>query len=70
MDFAAVVLNFARHSDVAPCAVGAWRSVNDLQVRLGPEVFSKFLVYVANRTAELTAIETTYLTRAWPPRRP
>jgi ubiquinone/menaquinone biosynthesis C-methylase UbiE len=44
---------------------GAWRSVNDLQVQLGPDLFKKFLDYVAKRTAGLAAIETTYLTRAW-----
>jgi hypothetical protein len=49
--------------------LGAWRSVNDLQVQLGPELFAKFLDYVAKRTADLTAIETTYLTRAWVARR-
>ncbi len=44
---------------------GAWRSVNDLQVQLGPQLFKKFLDFVAARTAGLAAIETTYLTRAW-----
>jgi ubiquinone/menaquinone biosynthesis C-methylase UbiE len=44
---------------------GAWRSVNDLQVQLGPELFRKFLDFVEQRTAGLAAIETTYLTRAW-----
>ena len=32
--------------------LGAWRSVNDLQVQLGPELFEKFLVYVAKKIAE------------------
>ena len=45
--------------------LGAWRSVNDLQVQLGPELFQKFLDFVVQRTAKLPAIETTYLTRAW-----
>jgi ubiquinone/menaquinone biosynthesis C-methylase UbiE len=49
--------------------LGAWRSVNDLQVQLGPELFRKFLDYVAERTAGLNDIETTYLTRAWAARR-
>jgi SAM-dependent methyltransferase len=49
--------------------LGAWRSVNDLQVQLGPELFPKFLDYVSARTADLPAIETTYLTRAWAARR-
>lgn len=49
--------------------LGAWRSVNDLQVQLGPELFRTFLDYVSERTAGLTAIDTTYLTRAWAARR-
>jgi SAM-dependent methyltransferase len=50
--------------------LGAWRSVNDLQVQLGAELFARFLEFVARRTAGLAAIETTYLTRAWVARRP
>jgi ubiquinone/menaquinone biosynthesis C-methylase UbiE len=49
--------------------LGAWRSVNDLQVQLGPDLFQKFLKFVAERTTGLAAIETTYLTRAWAARR-
>jgi ubiquinone/menaquinone biosynthesis C-methylase UbiE len=49
--------------------IGAWRSVNDLQVQLGPDLFEKFLDYAENRTAGLAAIETTYVTRAWAARR-
>ena len=49
--------------------LGAWRSVNDLQVQLGPDLFGKFLRFVERKTAGLTAIETTYLTRAWAVRR-
>jgi ubiquinone/menaquinone biosynthesis C-methylase UbiE len=49
--------------------IGAWRSVNDLQVQLGPELFSKFLDLTEKRIAGLTTIETTYLTRAWAARR-
>ena len=45
--------------------IGAWRSVNDLQVQLGPGLFRQFLVSVERRTAGMTAIDTTYLTRAW-----
>ena len=48
---------------------GAWRSVNDLQVQLGPELFRQFLDFAEKRIAGLTAIETTYLTRAWVARR-
>jgi len=49
--------------------LGAWRSVNDLQVQLGPELFQEFLDFVEDRTAGQTTIETTYLTRAWAARR-
>jgi ubiquinone/menaquinone biosynthesis C-methylase UbiE len=49
--------------------IGAWRSVNDLQVQLGPELFGKFLDFTEKRIAGLTAIETTYVTRAWTARR-
>src|SRR6202167_3417700 len=49
--------------------MGAWRSVNDLQVQLGPELFRRFLDFTEKRIAGLTAIETTYVTRAWATRR-
>jgi hypothetical protein len=49
--------------------MGAWRSVNDLRVQLGPDLFDKFLKFVEHKTAQLGAIETTYLTRAWAARR-
>ncbi len=49
--------------------IGVWRSVNDLQVQLGPQLFAKFLEFTAQRIADLPAIETTYLTRAWVARR-
>jgi len=49
--------------------LGVWRSVNDLQVQLGREVFGQFLRYVERRVAALPTIETTYLTRAWSARR-
>jgi SAM-dependent methyltransferase len=49
--------------------IGAWRSVNDLQVQLGPELFTSFLRFVERRTEGISAIETTYLTRAWAARR-
>jgi len=49
--------------------IGAWRSVNDLRVQLGPDLFTRFLEFVERRTANLSGIETTYLTRAWAARR-
>ena len=49
--------------------LGAWRSVNDLRVQLGPDLFRQFLEFTEKRISGLTAIETTYLTRAWVARR-
>lgn len=49
--------------------LGAWRSVNDLRVQLGPEKFDAFLVFVEQRIKGLDIIEATYLTRAWSARR-
>ncbi len=49
--------------------LGAWRSVNDLRVQLGPEKFEAFLAFVEQRTNGLDMIEATYLTRAWTARR-
>jgi len=49
--------------------LGVWRSVNDLQVQLGPDLFAKFLEHVRQRTAALDSIETTYQTRMWAARR-
>jgi SAM-dependent methyltransferase len=49
--------------------LGAWRSVNDLRVQLGPEKFDAFLTFVDQRIAGLQVIEATYLTRAWSARR-
>lgn len=45
--------------------MGAWRSVNDLQVQLGAEKFAQFLRYVEDKIATTDTIEATYLTRAW-----
>jgi SAM-dependent methyltransferase len=49
--------------------MGAWRSVNDLRVQLGPELFAKFLELTEQRVAGYAQIETTYVTRAWVARR-
>jgi hypothetical protein len=49
--------------------IGAWRSVNDLQVQLGTELFRQFLDITEKRIAGLQSIETTYVTRAWAARR-
>lgn len=49
--------------------LGAWRSVNDLRVQLGPEKFAEFLKFVEHRIGGLRHLEATYLTRAWSARR-
>ena len=49
--------------------LGAWRSVNDLQVQLGPNLFAEFLRFIEHQTKGVSEIETTYLTRAWVARR-
>ncbi len=49
--------------------IGAWRSVNDLQVQLGPQLFRQFLDFVEKHVAGCEAIETIYWTRAWAARR-
>jgi ubiquinone/menaquinone biosynthesis C-methylase UbiE len=65
--FAEVLYFEGRHSlrQTPEQYIGAWRSVNDLQVQLGPELFLEFLNFAQKRTAGLTTIETTYVTRAW-----
>jgi ubiquinone/menaquinone biosynthesis C-methylase UbiE len=69
--FAEVLYLEGRHSVYQTPAqyIGAWRSVNDLQVQLGPKLFRKFLDFAEKRVEGLRAIETTYLTRAWAARR-
>jgi ubiquinone/menaquinone biosynthesis C-methylase UbiE len=69
--FTEVLYLEARHSrrQTREEYIGAWRSVNDLQVQLGPELFRQFLEFAGKRIAGLAAIETTYLTRAWVARR-
>lgn len=49
--------------------LGAWRSVNDLQVQLGFDKFNNFLDFVEKKISGLDVIETTYLTRAWSSRK-
>jgi SAM-dependent methyltransferase len=66
-----VVYLEARHATTQTVEqyLGAWRSVNDLRVQLGPDLFNRFLQFVEHKTAGLAEIETTYLTRAWAARR-
>src|ERR1700685_2124352 len=66
-----VVYLEARHSATQTAAqyLGAWRSVNDLRVQFGPDLFDQFLDFVERKTAGLAEIKTIYLTRAWAARR-
>lgn len=70
-EFTDVLYMEGRHSErqTPEQYIGAWRSVNDLQVQLGPELFRRFLDLTRRRIAGLAFIETTYLTRAWLARR-
>ena len=45
--------------------IGAWLSVNDLQVKFGEDGFKDFIDFIKIKLSGLTQIETTYLTRAW-----
>lgn len=49
--------------------LGAWRSVNDLRVQLGPKNFDSFLGFVEKRLCDVKVVEADYLTRAWSARR-
>jgi len=49
--------------------LGAWHSVNDLRVQLGPEKFDDFLEFIEKRITGLDVIEATYLTRVWSARK-
>ena len=45
--------------------IGAWRSVNDVQVQLGPEKFEEFIKFASEKMQGKKEIEVHYLTRAW-----
>jgi len=45
--------------------IGAWRSVNDIQVQLGKTKFAAFLDDVEKIIREYPYVEVHYLTRAW-----
>jgi SAM-dependent methyltransferase len=49
--------------------LGAWRSVSDVRVQLGEDLFGVFLSFVEQRVSGIREIEATYLTRAWSARR-
>lgn len=45
--------------------MGAWRSVNDIQVQAGEEKFQQILYKIEEAIADLTEIEVPYRARAW-----
>ncbi len=45
--------------------IGAWKSVNDLQVQLGEDLFNEFIQYIRKRIEKTEVIEATYWTRSW-----
>lgn len=66
-----VVTLEGRHSIEMPVEhyLGVWRSVNDLQVQLGPDRFEAFLRFAADRLTGQRTVRADYLTRAWSARR-
>ena len=45
--------------------LGAWNSVNDLQVQLGESIFKAFIEFIKKKIENIEIIEATYLTRSW-----
>jgi ubiquinone/menaquinone biosynthesis C-methylase UbiE len=45
--------------------IGAWRSVNDIQVQAGPEKFERILHDIENLLKNTDSITVPYKTRAW-----
>jgi ubiquinone/menaquinone biosynthesis C-methylase UbiE len=65
--FKDVVYVDARHTiEMSPERyLKVWRSVNDIRVQLGEQLFNDFLTYVEKKIHEVNLINSTYLTRAW-----
>ncbi|MTD54277.1 class I SAM-dependent methyltransferase [Amycolatopsis pithecellobii] len=66
-DFTNVVYFEGRHTvrQSVDHYLGLWRSTNDVQVQLGPDLFERFLGHVQDLLAGREWVDTTYLTRAW-----
>ncbi|MEQ8815119.1 MAG: class I SAM-dependent methyltransferase [Thalassobaculum sp.] len=45
--------------------IGAWRSVNDVQVQAGPERFAAFIDFVEKHLADHPFLDCQYRTRIW-----
>jgi ubiquinone/menaquinone biosynthesis C-methylase UbiE len=65
--FEDVVFIEGRHDAVLSVEnyLGAWQSVNDVQVKLGAAAFGEFLGFVADTLRGLETIPVCYKTRAW-----
>ena len=65
--FGDLVFVEARHTvEMSPERyIGAWRSVNDIQVQAGPEGFARILGAIAEEIRGLDTIVSYYKTRAW-----
>ncbi|MFI8598279.1 class I SAM-dependent methyltransferase [Rothia koreensis] len=48
-----------------PHYLGLWRSANDVQVQLGPELFEEFMNRTEARLENVDYVETTYMTTLW-----
>tara|TARA_B100000214_G_C23547790_1_gene436937 strand:- start:161 stop:562 length:402 start_codon:yes stop_codon:yes gene_type:complete len=49
--------------------LGAWKSVNDLQVQLGKDRFNQFLLFVEEKISKVEYIDASYWTRSWSARK-
>jgi hypothetical protein len=45
--------------------IGAWRSVNDIQVQMGSKAFEEFMSFVEKKVSDQKEIHAEYQTRAW-----
>ncbi len=45
--------------------LGAWKSVNDIQVQAGPEKFREIMAAIERETETMQQVEVPYRTRAW-----
>ena len=66
-DFEDVIFVEAPHTEIMTKEryLGAWRSVNDIQVQAGPERFEKIMTDIASLIRNYDEIEVAYKTRAW-----
>jgi SAM-dependent methyltransferase len=65
--FENVIYLEGRHTQImTPEAyIGAWRSVNDIQVQMGSKAFEEFMSFVEKKVSDQKEIHAEYQTRAW-----